>query len=345
MRGVCAGDHVALLGSRRHAGGRSGALHVHDDGGNLRKIRQADKLLHQRDARPGCCRESAGAVPGCADHDSNRGQFIFALNDRVFRLLGLRIVAQFFAMTSESIGERRRWRDRIPGADSGAAIDRAERRRTVAFDKNAIADLVGLFDSKADRALQVLQRVVASEVQCMDVGGQELFLALVLFTDQLLDQLGIEIEQGRERAEVDDVLKQLALARVGVSRVGDRGQRHAEHRDVISEFRRRHRLRRIIEQIAAGLDRGDVLVPGLRVHRDHHVDAAARAQMSVLGDPDFVPGRQALNIRWKDIARRNRDAMTQDGAGKHLVSARRTRAVDVGKPYDEIVYAADRAFD
>ena len=92
----------------------------------------------------------------------------------------------------------------------------------------------------------------------------------------------VHVEQRRERADIDDVLEQLALARIGVFAVADRGQRHADDGDVVAEFRRRHRLGRIVEQIAARLDRGDVLVPGLRVHRHHQVDAAARAEMAGL---------------------------------------------------------------
>ena len=154
---------------------------------------------------------------------------------------------------------------------------------------------------------------------------------------------GIHVEQRAERAEIDDVLEQLALARIGIGRVGDRGQRHADHGDVGAEFRRRHRLGRIVEQIAAGLDRGDVLVPGLRVHRHHHVDAAAGAEMAVLGHPHLVPGRQPLDVGGEDVARAHRHAVAQDRAREQFVGAGRTRAVDVGEADDEVVYAADRA--
>ena len=214
------------------------------------------------------------------------------------------IVPQFLAVAGEGVGHRRRWRDRIPRAHGGAAIDRAEGGCAVAFDEDAVADLVGLLDAQADRAFQVLQRPVAAEMQRMDVRRQQLFLALVLLADQLLDQLGVHVEQGAHRAEIDDVLEQLALARIGIGRVGDGGQRHADHGNVGAEFRRRHRLGRIVEQIAAGLDRGDVLVPGLRVHRHHHVDAAAGAEMAVLGHPHLVPGRQALDVGREHVARR-----------------------------------------
>ena len=164
--------------------------------------------------------------------------------------------------------------------------------------------LSALLHAQPDRAFQVLQRPVAAEMQRVNVRRQQLFLALVLLADQLLDRLDVHVEQRRQRADIDDVLEQLALARIAVGRVGDRGERHADHVDVLAELRGRHRLGGIVEQVAAGLDRGDVLVPGLRVHRDHHVDAAARAEMAVLGDAHLVPGRQALDVGREDVARR-----------------------------------------
>src|SRR5258705_181900 len=112
---------------------------------------------------------------------------------------------------------------------------------------------------------------------------------------------------------------------------------------VLAEFRRRQWLGRVVEQIAAGLDRGDVLVPGLRVHRHHEVDAAARREMAVARDAHLVPGRQALDVGREDVARAHRDAHAQHGAREQLVGARRAGAVDVGEADDEVGYAADRA--
>ena len=140
--------------------------------------------------------------------------------------------------------------------------------------------VVGALEPQADRAIEIHHRPVAAEMQRLLVGVDQLLLALELLADQLLDLGDIHVEQRRERADIDDVLEQLALARVGVFAIADLGQRHADDGDVVAEFRRRHRLGRIVEQIAARLDRGDVLVPGLRVHRHHEIDAAAGAEMA-----------------------------------------------------------------
>src|SRR6185437_175146 len=63
----------------------------------------------------------------------------------------------------------------------------------------------------------------------------------------------VHVEQGRQGAEIDDVLEQLALAGVGIFFVADFRQRHADHVDVVAEFRLRHRLRGVIEEITPGL--------------------------------------------------------------------------------------------
>ena len=66
--------------------------------------------------------------------------------------------AELLAVRLEGLGQRGRRRDRIPGADRGAAIDGAERGGAVALDEDAVADLVGvahlqLHQSGIDRLL------------------------------------------------------------------------------------------------------------------------------------------------------------------------------------------------
>ena len=105
---------------------------------------------------------------------------------------------------------------------------------------------------------------------------------------------------------------------------------------------RGQRLCGVVEQVAARLDRGDVLVPGLRVHRDHEVDAAARAQMTGAGDAHLVPGRQALNIGGEDVARCDGHAHAHDRAREKFVRACRTGSVHIRETDDEIIHAFDR---
>ncbi len=192
---------------------------------------------------------------------------------------------------------------------------------------------------------QVFAHPVAAEVQGLDVGCQQLLLALVLFADERLDDRDIHLQQGRERADVHDVLEQLALARIAPGRIADFGQRHADDVDVVAKPGARHRLAVVVKEIAAGADLGNVLVPGLRVHRHHQVDAAAPAQPATLADPHLVPGRQALDVGREDVARAHRYAHAQDGLGEQLVGGRRTRTVDVGELDHEVVDRRQRLDD
>ena len=123
----------------------------------------------------------------------------------------------------EGLGERRGRRDGIPGAHRGAAIDRAQRGGVVAFDEDAVADVVGAADlelhARRDRHAALTQS--RPRLQRLDVGIEQLLLALELLAEQPLDLLGVDVEQHRQRADIDDVLEQLALAGVGVGGVGD----------------------------------------------------------------------------------------------------------------------------
>jgi hypothetical protein len=174
-------------------------------------------------------------------------------------------------------------------------------------------------------------------VQSLDIRRDQLVLALELLADQSLDHRKVDAEELGKHADIDDVLEELALARIAVAFVADRGQRHADGADVLAEPRRRHRPRRIVEEVSAAVDLGDVLCPGLRVHRHHQVDAAAPADTAGFGDPHLVPGRQALDVRREDVARGDRHAHAQDRAREQPVGARRARPVHIGELHDEVV--------
>src|SRR5205823_3363699 len=104
------------------------------------------------------------------------------------------------------------------------------------FDKNLVADIVGAADLQLYLAgIEMLGRPIAAEVQRLDVRIEQLLLALELFAEQPLDLLGIDVEQYRQRTDIDDVLEELALAGIRVGRVGDRRQRYADHVDVLAE--------------------------------------------------------------------------------------------------------------
>ena len=93
VRGVGAQHQIALLRARRHAGGRAGALHVEDHRRHFGVIRQADELVHQRDAgtRGGC--ERARTRPARADDHADGRELVLRLEDareRFFLVSGSR---------------------------------------------------------------------------------------------------------------------------------------------------------------------------------------------------------------------------------------------------------------
>ena len=82
--------------------------------------------------------------------------------------------------------------------------------------------------------------MVATHVQRGKVWRQQFFLALVLFGDELFQYLCFNLEQRRQRADVNDIFEQLALARIGVGSIDNFGQWYADDVDVISKLRLRH---------------------------------------------------------------------------------------------------------
>ena len=54
--------------------------------------------------------------------------------------------------------------------------------------------------------------VLMPHLQRMNVGGDQLFFALELFADQIFENREIDIQQCRQRADIDHIFKQLSLA-------------------------------------------------------------------------------------------------------------------------------------
>ena len=96
-------------------------------------------------------------------------------------------------------------------------------------------------------------------LSALKIGGDQLVLALEPLADQRLDGAKLDVEQRRKRADINDVLVELALPRVGIFRGADLGQRHAQDLDVVAGQKMRDGPGRIVEEVAARLDRGDIL--------------------------------------------------------------------------------------
>ena len=190
VRRVRARHNVGLLRACRHACGRAAALNVEDYRRNLGEIPESDEFLHQRDARSGCARECARAVPCRAHHDAYRRELVLGLDDSVARLAGRGIGAVPLAMAREGFGQRRRRRDGIPGGDGRPPVYRAQRRGAVALDENLLTDRIRTLDADAQRPVELVLCIRAAHLHRLHVGLEQRLLALVELADQLGDRLG-----------------------------------------------------------------------------------------------------------------------------------------------------------
>ena len=341
MAGVAVGSvgrrqQVALLGARRHSRGRAGALDVPQHGGDFREVGEPQKLRHQRHARAAGGREGAGAVPAGADDDAHRREFVFGLQDGVVARAVLSH-AQLVAVALECFRQRRGGRDRIPGADRGPAVERAEGGCGIAVHQNPVADRLRVARLDGQRAVQIVEGVVAADFQGVDVGGDEVVLALVLGGDHAGDDLEVDADERRHRAQVDDVLEQRPMLGVRKLRQHQLRRGHADVVDVRTAQPWRDLLAVVVHQVAAGHDRVDVLGEGLGVHGHHDVHALAPPEVALLGHPHLEPSGQPLDVGRKDVPRRNRNAHAEQRLGEHPIGGCGTRAVDVGEADDEIV--------
>ena len=172
-----AAKQIGLLRARRHSRRRADALHVEQHGGQLREVREAQELAHQRQAGAARRRERARAVPRGAEHDADRGELVLGLHDAVAPLAGLRILAIALAERLERVHQRRRRRDRVPRADRRARIQAAERRGRVAVDHDVAGRLVQRLHALRQRAGEIRARVVEAEIDGLLVRLDERRLA------------------------------------------------------------------------------------------------------------------------------------------------------------------------
>ena len=219
---------VSLLRARRHAGGRTGALHVDEHRRNLGEICETQELTHQRKARATRCGEGARAVPCRADDHADGGEFVFRLHDRELLLAGFLFGAEAVRIALERFGHRRGRRDRIPRAHRGAAVHGAQRGRGVAFDHDPLANGVTTAQLDGQRIVEVVEREVAADFERMHVRLDQRVLAFVLLRHHAGEHVEVDVDQRRQRTDINDVLEQLALFRILEFGQQQRRDRHAD---------------------------------------------------------------------------------------------------------------------
>ena len=275
--GVGGAEQVALLGAGGHAGGGAGALNVEQHRGEFREVGEAEKLRHQGDAGAAGGGEGPRSVPGGTDDDADGGKLVLRLDDGELVALALPVRAQPVGVALEGFGHGSGGRDGIPGAHRGAAVQGAQGGGGVAIDEDPVPIDLRAPHLVFNGAVQVIQGVAAAQLQGVDVGPDEVVLALVLLGHHAGDDLELDVQQGGESAQIDDVLEQRALLQVRELGQQQGGNGHADLADVAAPKRRRQGLGVVVKEIAAGLQGGDVLRVGLGVHGHHDVHPFAAA--------------------------------------------------------------------
>ena len=328
VRRIRAHHQIALLGARRHAGGRPRPLDVENHGGHLGVVGEADELVHQRDARAGGRRKRAPAGPARTDHHADGSELVLRLQNRKLVLPGLLVDTELLAEAAKRVHQRRRRGDRIPRRDGRTGVDAAERRRRVAVDQNRILRLVQCLQMDRQRAGQTRVRIFVAEIDGLLVRVHQRRFPAELLSEQGADDVGVDLEQRRQRTDVGDVLHQDALTHPLECRVAHLGERHAEVGHVGTLQLVVQRPRRVVQQVAAGAHLRNILLIGRRVERHHQVEVRSAGGVAVFADPDLVPGGQALNVRRKDVLTRDGDSHAENRL--HEESVRRSRSRSVG---------------
>ena len=228
VRCVGAEHQVALLCPRRHPRRGTGALDVEDHRRHLGVVRQADELRHQRNARAGRWRERARARPRRANHHADRGQLVLGLQDGKPVLFRLRLDAVFLAEALERLHQRCRGRNRIPRTHRCTGVEAPERCGGVPVDEDRVGGLVHRLEMNRQRAGEMLLREVVTKIDRLPVRIHQRRLARKLLREQRPDDLGIHVEQRRERAGIRDVLHQDPLAHAFEGGVAHLCERNAE---------------------------------------------------------------------------------------------------------------------
>ena len=193
------------------------------------------------------------------------------------------------------------------------------------------------FEVDTNGAVKMGTGVLVPQLKRIDVGGNQLFLALELVSHQILEHVEIYVHQGRQSTHIDDILEQQALAGIGVFPQANIGERYADVVDILTHQPQVQWLGGVIDKITPGFDLGHVTFDALWIDTDHDVGAPAPPKITVLADANLVPGGHALDIGRKDISWADGDAHPEDGLGKHTVGAGRASAIHVGKLYDEVI--------
>ena len=245
VREVICERYVALHRAGRQAGRRARPLHVEDHAGNFGEITVAGVLGHERDARTRGRGHRPRAGPAGTKHHAGGGEFVFGLQDGELVLAGLFPDPVLFTILDEVFTEGRGRRDRIPGGDRAPSHDATQRCGPIAVHEERPVDLSDhAFEAVRIPLFAMLARVLEADAHGVHVqfdGGR---LRAKLRLEAFLDRLGRNLEQMRERPDVDHVHQILAQ----VALIGESVFRELRKRNRVVRRARRAAFRRSPER-------------------------------------------------------------------------------------------------
>src|SRR5690625_22003 len=122
-----------------------------------------------------------------------------------------------------------------------------------------------------------------------------------LFRNYILYNLKIKIDQSRQSSDIDDIFEELLQSRLIIIFHTQGHHGNSYHMNILSEKILMKSFRIIINKISSRSHRCDIVFHTLRIDADHDIDSFSPAQKSSFTDSHFIPGRQTLNIGWKNI--------------------------------------------
>ena len=138
-------QQVGLLGLRRHAGRRAGALDVEDQQRQLERDREPDRLLLQDDSRAGRSADAERAAEARAERRADRGDLVLGLEGANAEVL----------VPRELLEDRRRGRDRVRAEEERQAAQL--RRRDQPVGERLVAGDVAVRAGRERRRLHLVR--------------------------------------------------------------------------------------------------------------------------------------------------------------------------------------------
>jgi len=181
-----------------------------------------------------------------------------------------------------------------------------DRRGGIAFDQNLPGRFVHPLDDEGVLLGEIRFGVIPSRLEGAEIQLDGLGLSTELLLERLLHEAHVDPEQPGEDAVVDHVADKATQLGVGTDWRDQLVERHRVKHQVVAQGLELERL--IVNDRGSGLERQNVFLGGLRVHRHKEIDFLLPADVASFAGADRVPSRQAGNVRGEHVLAGHRHA-------------------------------------